>query len=483
MKADRITTLDIGVGQIQMGVFAIHSSEPLELLDYGVEPYGTDLDSGMAREAVVATALKRLLDRKKPSCRKVFMAIEGQSVFSRLVKLPPVPPEKVVQTIGHEAVQNIPFPINEVAWDSYLANPDVQEPEVLLVAVKSDLVDGLVHAVEANRLAVNVVDVAPAALVNVVRYSYPDSAGSPSLLVDVGAHSCNLVFMDGDRVFFRTLPVTGVMFSRLIQEIERSITFFRKQQGGKPPQRILLAGGDGDPTEFSDRLGVPAEKLDPLRKINAGSGIPHAANLGVLIGLAVRDATPKAVKLNLLPESLKNEQFFRNHQPLLAACAAVAVTIGLVWIAGEQYMADLSRQVAKGTETRIRALEKIEKQLVPLENEIRAMEGKSDAYQKILLERIYWLEILTELEQRLPDGMFLLVSEPLRHENVINGMRVIFVSYLDKEPAGEDAVIRLRDSLRASRYFSDDTKVFKRPAKGLFARQFTLDVVFKEPVP
>jgi hypothetical protein len=82
----------------------------------------------------------------------------------------------------------------------------------------------------------------------------------------------------------------------------------------------------------------------------------------------------------------------------------------------------------------------------------------------------------------MPEGMFLLESESFQRQNV-EGLRVTVVSYLDREPAGEDAVLQLRDSLRSSRYFSDETSVFKRPTKGLFARQFMLDIIFTEPMP
>ncbi len=85
-----------------------------------------------------------------------------------------------------------------------------------------------------------------------------------------------------------------------------------------------------------------------------------------------------------------------------------------------------------------------------------------------------------ELESQLPEGMFLLESEPLRNGDARVGMRVTVLSYLDKEPKGEDAVVILRDSLRQSEYFSDETKVFKRPTKRLFARRFVLDLYFAE---
>ncbi len=440
MRSDGFITLDIGAEGIRMTVFANG-----ERGDTGFVAFDADLPADMAREAVVATALKRLLDEKKPAARKAVVSIEGRSVFSRLVKLPAVAPDRLKRTIEHEAVQNIPFPIGEVVWDALVVDPAAAEPEVLLVAVKAEVVEGLVHAVAANGLIVERIDVAPAALANAVRAA-TGATTDCVLLVDAGESSTNLVFVDGPRVFFRSLPVSGNDPAKLETEIDRSILFYKSQQGGAAPARIL----------YSDD-----------------------AALSVAAGLTARG--PFGV--DLVPAELRRDRAFRRKQPLLAACAVVvALTLG-VWILGTRHATTRVRAEAVAVGARVGQLKAIEARMLPIEQELAELERTAAAYQAALAKRSFWKQTLEEISRRLPDGMFVLASEPIKKDEATIGTRVSIVSYLDKEPEGVDAVKSLRDELRASARFSDDTKVFSRPSRKRFAREFTLDVYFAEARP
>ncbi|VGO21589.1 pilus assembly protein PilM [Pontiella sulfatireligans] len=481
MKADRFITLDINEEGIRLASFVRHGPGRLELSVHGYAAFASGSGSGMTHEAVVATTLKRLLDETGVRARKARIAVDGKSVFSRVVKLPPVAPEKQAQTIRHEAVQNIPFPIDEVVWDFHVFDPAAAELEVLLVAAKSGLAEGLVLATAANGLAVEAVGAAPAALANAVRCGYPELT-EPLLLADFGAESTNLVFIDGPRMFFRTLSVAGSAMPRLLQEVERSIAFFRTQQNGSAPQRVLLSGGEGDPDEIGSRLGLPVEIFDPLRKIEHDGTVADSACFGVLAGLAMQDAAPTAVQLDLAPESLRRERIMRRRRPLQVACVAIAALTGLVWLAGWRQTAALAGQEAGELSACIKTLEKAERRLVPLEARMAELESRAAVYQEAVARRIFWLKALAELRERLPDGMFVVESEALRNGRSVSGMRITVASYLDKEPEGGDAVVVLRDSLRESTLFNDESRVFKRPTKRLFFRSFVLDLFFREPL-
>jgi Tfp pilus assembly PilM family ATPase len=479
VKADRFIALEIGETYIRMGIFSSEHSGKLELLDQGSVPIESGSASKMAHEALVATSLKKLLDEKKPSVRKTLLSIEGKSVFFRVVKLPPVAADKLEQTIRHEAVQNIPFPLDEVVWDSFVFDPSVPEPEVLLVAVKADLMDGLVHAVAANGLLVERVDVAPVALTNIVRHLYPE-AGEPILLADVESNSSNLVFVEGARAFFRSLSVGANMMPALIGEIGRSITFFQSQADGHAPREVLLAGEEFDAGELQNRLGVPAAtlELNPLVKLNAGDTLSGSET--VLVGSAVPLVSDSAILIDLMPASVKRARDFRRRQPWWVASGVTALLIGAVWIGGLNYMSNLTREENNEVSTRIQALEEIENQLRSLEDAITELEMSTKVYCDVVEQRTFWIEVLEEIQGSLSDGMFLLSSEPVYDAGVLKGLRIEVLSYLDAEPEGQDVVMLLRDALRESDLFSSETKVFSRPSKKQFARQFVLDVYFEE---
>src|SRR5207244_10165971 len=140
---------------------------------------------------------------------RVNYAISGQSVFARFVRLPAVEEEKIDRIIAFEAQQNVPFPIDEVVWDYQLVGGGTDEQlQVVLVAIKADLLEGMNAAVEAAGLRPEVIGVANMALYNAFRYNYSDVT-EPSLLVDIGARTTNLLFMEPGKIFSRSVPIVG----------------------------------------------------------------------------------------------------------------------------------------------------------------------------------------------------------------------------------------------------------------------------------
>src|SRR5207245_6115060 len=102
-------------------------------------------------------------------------AVPSQSVFARFVKLPGLDATKIDKIIAFEAQQNVPFPIDEVVWDYQLVGGGLdQQVQVVLVAIKVDLLEEINAAIEETGLRTSIVDVAPMARYNAFRYNYSD---------------------------------------------------------------------------------------------------------------------------------------------------------------------------------------------------------------------------------------------------------------------------------------------------------------------
>ena len=80
------------------------------------------------------------------------------------------------------------------------------ELEVLLVAIKSDVVEGLFRIAEAAGLKLQLVDVSPAALCNAFRFNYGDLEGC-TMLLDIGAKTSNLLFFEKGKVYARGINI------------------------------------------------------------------------------------------------------------------------------------------------------------------------------------------------------------------------------------------------------------------------------------
>jgi len=170
--ATRIISLNLGSQSIELAEFHTRPHDGLTLSGYHFREVLDDpTGEGMQRPQIVA-ALREMLDELQIKSGNVNYAIAEQSVFARFVKLPAVVEEKIERIISFEAQQNVPFPIDEVVWDYQLVGGGAQEQiQVVIVAIKADLLDEINGAVEEAGLRTSIVDVATMALYNAFRYN------------------------------------------------------------------------------------------------------------------------------------------------------------------------------------------------------------------------------------------------------------------------------------------------------------------------
>ena len=85
----------------------------------------------------------------------------------------------------------------------------------------------------------------------------------------------------------------------LVDEVRRSLDFYRSQPTARPIERIVLAGGTalctGLDRYLQQALSIPVLMGDPLSNIADGGGVGHdmAAYAAVALGLALTEEAPK----------------------------------------------------------------------------------------------------------------------------------------------------------------------------------------------
>ena len=159
--------VDFGATNLKLAEFELTEAGGLSLRQYGFKSLGQDGTQESTREAAMLKGLQEALAEKPFESRNVNICAPGYHTFSKFVKLPPVDTSKVTQINQYEAQQNVPFPLEEVVWDyQILGAAPSGELEVLLVAIKSDIVEGLFRTADKAGLRLQLVDVSPAALCN-----------------------------------------------------------------------------------------------------------------------------------------------------------------------------------------------------------------------------------------------------------------------------------------------------------------------------
>src|SRR5687768_7320470 len=207
LNSKSFLAVDVGAATLKLAEFELKEEGGLLLRQYGVKALGAEGAQEATREAAMVNALQQMLAENKFTSRIVNVCAPGFHTFSKFVKLPPVDTSKVTQIIQYEAQQNVPFPLEEVVWDyQILGATATGELEVLLVAIKSEIVEGLFRVAESAGLRLQLVDVSPAALCNAFRYNYSDLEGC-TMLLDIGAKTSNLLFFDKGSVYSRGINI------------------------------------------------------------------------------------------------------------------------------------------------------------------------------------------------------------------------------------------------------------------------------------
>jgi type IV pilus assembly protein PilM len=385
--------------------------------------------------------------------------IAEECVFSRFVELPAIGQEKTERIIAFEAQQNVPFPLEEVVWDYQLVGGGAgQQIEVVLVAVKAEVLDEINRAVEETGLRTRVVDLATMAVYNAFQFSYNELNGC-SLLVDIGARTTNLLFVEPGKIFTRSVPLGGSsatgaiarefresfaaaeirkkrnpaassngeepstneeaarvakitqnLLGRLHAEVTRSIAHYSSQQRGNRPERVFLAGGvAGTPgilEFFQEKLQLPVDFFDPLRKVAlAGSAAldsKYRYLLGEPVGLALRAACPSPMKLNLRPSSVARRQELERRRPYFGLAAACFILGLLSWGAYFSWAGQAADRATAHLQEKVEALQRVERQLKQVHKETGSLDSVSGPLVAAINDRNFWPRIIEDLNARLP---------------------------------------------------------------------------------
>jgi type IV pilus assembly protein PilM len=453
--------VDFGAGSLKLAEFEPNEAGGLRLKQYGIKSLGLEGAQESTREAAMLKGLQDLLAEKTYSTRQVNACAPGFHVFSKFVKLPPVDTSKVTQIIRYEAQQNVPFPLDQVVWDyQILGASATSELEVLLVAIKSEIVEGLFRVAEGAGLRLKLVDASPAALCNAFRYNYGDLEGC-TMLLDIGAKTSNLLFFEKGKVYSRSInigansitqdfaneaklkfaeaeaikiekgsvslggayeepddpraaaiaKIARQVMTRLHIQVNQTIQFFRGQQGGSAPQRLFLSGGASimpyTAQFFAEKLNVPVEYFNPFRNIDIDPSVnleelsKYAHSYGEVVGLGLRDLAHCPVELNLMPQSSIQRQEFGSKKPyLIASVFALALVVFVIYVA-EQRIGDVLRDRVANAEKPLKGLKTQNQLLKSAVSEREQLKKQADQMKELADTRFSWIQLLTALRDVL----------------------------------------------------------------------------------
>ncbi|MBN1421418.1 MAG: type IV pilus assembly protein PilM [Planctomycetes bacterium] len=318
----------------------------------------------------------------------------GQNAFSRFIKLPPLESRKLQDMIGYEAQQQIPFPIDEVIWDWHVVAREYlpgEEKEVGIFAVRREAIDDHLIDFSSAGMKVDMITLGYLGLLNFILYDIRPK--EPSIFLDMGADHTDLLIVDGQNFWIRTLPSSGNEMTRalsarfqlsfaeaerlkrtaaqkadqaakifqaiqpnlrdLVNEIHRSVGFYKSQAGEVKLDTVYLLGNGarliGAKKFLQESLGATVTRVGSLSRVRLGPEVDVAAarqeiaGLATAVGGAIQGCGRGAVAVNLIPQEQKVQiEFARKRKMVFVALGVLVLFLGLL---GLSYQKANSRAV------------------------------------------------------------------------------------------------------------------------------------------
>jgi type IV pilus assembly protein PilM len=342
-RQEGFLVLDIGSSSVKLAEVHHGPSGP-RLSALGMSPLPpTVIQSNVIQdETPVVDAIRELVRQTGVQSKQVITAVPGPAVIVKKVILPAQPGANVETAVFAEASQLVPDSLDNVNLDYQVIDwiESGNKMEVLVVAVKKEIINSYTSAIRAAGLEPVVCDVDYFALENMFELNYdPPESGGPVALVNIGARYSSInILKEGRSTFTGDVPVGGVEFNDalirqlgvspedadalkrgkaaggvdaetaepvigsvtefIVEEIQRALSFFWTAATDEPLGAVVLSGGParmpGLSSQLKDRLECNVEVADPFRRLTIDGRVDRSLieqcgpALAVAVGLATR---------------------------------------------------------------------------------------------------------------------------------------------------------------------------------------------------
>lgn len=375
----------------------------VEIQDIVYIPYNLPTGKEEEIQGAVVEAMSAFTEGLNLKNESTAVALPGRVAFSRFIQLPPVDPKKMKDFVSYEAQQQIPFPIGDVVWSFHCLQKEYEageEIEVGIFAIKKEIVQPQLDELSSSGIDPDVLTVVPLALLNFVKYDM-DPGDETLLVIDIGADHTDLLVLDGDKFWIRNLPFAAKNFTQtikkklkvshldaeklklnlgkskssqkilkilqplykdLVDEVNRSIGFYKSQASDVRFKKVLLSGSGskihGLRKFLQKELRLDVQKISRLTKINIDPYVEvdilreNIEAFGISIGLALQGLGLGETEVNLLPEEkLKAKEDVKKKPFLITTCAVLFLMIlALTFLKSAELakLKDIANQLGSG---------------------------------------------------------------------------------------------------------------------------------------
>ncbi|MCA9302929.1 MAG: type IV pilus assembly protein PilM [Phycisphaerales bacterium] len=346
-----------------------------KVLDYAIINHPKVLSTPeLDQTDAMRVALGTLVTQHDLSGARVAISMPGHQSFARFAKLPPVEPKKVPDIVKFEAVQQIPFPLEEVEWDyQTFVSPDSPDIEVGIFAVTRQRIAEQLSMLNDVGLTPDTATLSPVAAYNALAADLGFTDDTPgTIIIDIGTVATDLIIAEAGRVWVRTFPIGGhqftealvnsfklsyskaeklkreaeqskharhvfqamrPVFSDLVQEIQRSIGFYQSVHADCDLKRLIGLGSTfrlpGLRKYLKQQLNLDVYRLEQFKKLSfegprAGEFQAASFNMATAYGCVLQAFDQAPLRANLMPVQVLKDAMWKRKVPYFAAAAGIA---------------------------------------------------------------------------------------------------------------------------------------------------------------
>ena len=222
-----------------------------------------------AEERTLMTdTLKAFLERHPPKADRTCVGLPGRMVLTKQLDLPPVDADRLPSVIEFEARRELPFSLEQLAWDHELFDTPAEAAEpagppwrrALVIAAKSTSTRHFLDVFRQSGILVDMLQTDFVALHNLVLFEHfapPDEAAAPETsgngalghrqnsdvshpspamaVLDVGCDATNLVVSSPHALWYRSCGIAGQSFTRALVK-DFNLTIAQAEQLKRAPE-------------------------------------------------------------------------------------------------------------------------------------------------------------------------------------------------------------------------------------------------------
>jgi type IV pilus assembly protein PilM len=392
MSSKKEIIVNCGISHVSVSTF-VSDGKKISLEQIALKTLHYDYSNDQNWLTALISGLDELCKKQKLKGNARFI-FPGSLLLSKTLRVPHVEEEKQKKIVAFELSQKMPFPLSELIWDYQVIDDDGVEQEILAFAVKPEVAESFCEKVVEIGLTPLQITPAPILEYNALISTVNGLEEQETLVVNIGAKSTNLLFINPTGFLTRSITVGGntltqnisdnlgtlferaeevkksyfsgeVVYSaddpsvqvlqncsqqfltRTTQEITRSIVTYKRLKKGKAPTKMYLSGRgallSNLPEYLSESQRLSIDYLDPLQSVIISDNLDNEIRpllpyiSGEPIGLAravfkTDDSNALKTPLNLLPESKLTNLNFKKKVPILLFSAALLSCLPLIGV-------------------------------------------------------------------------------------------------------------------------------------------------------